>query len=85
MNQPDCKRKGRSAPLHSQQRLQGHLLAVVECEGIDRLGFPERILVLEAGACLYPTHAFNICRFHNAAVAGHFACQTFWQNGDAGW
>ena len=43
----------------------------------DGLGSQNRILVLEAGACLYPTHVFNICRFPNAAVAGHFACQTF--------
>lgn len=50
----------------------------------DRLGTQKRILVLEAGSCLYPTHVFNLCRFPNAAVAGHFACQTFWQSGDGG-
>lgn len=49
----------------------------------DRLGTQKRILVLEAGSCLYPTHVFNLCRFPNAAVASHFACHTFWQNGDS--
>lgn len=49
----------------------------------DRLGTQKRILVLEAGSCLYPTHVFNLCRFPNAAVASHFGCQTFWQNGDS--
>ena len=50
----------------------------------DRLGSQKRILVLEAGSCLFPTHVFNICRFPNAQVAGHFACKTFWQWGDGG-
>lgn len=49
----------------------------------DRLGAQKRILVLEAGSCLYPTHVFNVCRFPNAAVASHFACATFWQSGDS--
>ncbi len=48
----------------------------------DRLGAQKRILVLEAGSYLFPTHVFNICRFPNADVARKFACKTFWQSGD---
>ena len=48
----------------------------------DRLGDRKRILVLEAGSYLYPTHVYNVCRFPNASVAQHFACKTFWQSGD---
>jgi GMC oxidoreductase len=48
----------------------------------DRLGTQKRILVLEAGSYLFPTHVFNICRFPNAGVAAKFACKTFWQWGD---
>jgi hypothetical protein len=48
----------------------------------DRLGKQKRILVLEAGSYLYPTHVYNICRFPNADVASHFGCKTFWQAGD---
>ena len=29
----------------------------------DRLGTQKRILVLEAGSFIYPTHVYNICRF----------------------
>ena len=50
----------------------------------DRLGTQRRILVLEAGSYLFPTHVFNICRFPNAAVASRFAAGTFWQPGDGG-
>lgn len=45
----------------------------------DRLGTSRRILVLEAGSFLYPTHVYNICRFPNSRLAKHFACDTFWQ------
>ena len=48
----------------------------------DRLGDQRRILVLEAGSYLYPTHVYNICRFPNADVASHFGCRTFSQAGD---
>lgn len=48
----------------------------------DRLGGQRRILVLEAGSFLYPTHVYNVCRFPNSSVAKHFACKTFSQNGD---
>jgi choline dehydrogenase-like flavoprotein len=50
----------------------------------DRLGTQKRILVLEAGSYLFPTHVFNICRFPNADVADKFECNTFWQWGDSG-
>lgn len=50
----------------------------------DRLGSQKRILVLEAGSFLYPTHVYNICRFPNSSLAKHFGCDTFWQAGDSG-
>lgn len=48
----------------------------------DRLGTNKRILVLEVGSYLYPTHVYNICRFPNSQVAKHFGCDTFWQSGN---
>lgn len=50
----------------------------------DRLGNHKRILVLEAGSFLFPTHVYNFCRFSNAAVARHFASDVFWQAGNSG-
>lgn len=50
----------------------------------DRRGDQRRILVLEAGSYLFPTHVFNVCRFPNAAVAGKFASRTFFQKGHGG-
>jgi GMC oxidoreductase len=49
----------------------------------DQLRDRLRILVLEAGSFLYPTHVYNVCRFPNAAVAEKFGCGTFWQQGDS--
>lgn len=49
----------------------------------DRLGDTKRILLLEAGSFLYPTHIYNVCRFPNDQVARHFGCATFWQSGDS--
>jgi choline dehydrogenase-like flavoprotein len=49
----------------------------------DRAGKRLRILVLEAGSFLYPTHVYNCCRFPNADVARHFGCDTFTQPGDS--
>ena len=49
----------------------------------DRLGSHKRIMVLEAGSFIYPTHVYNICRFPNASLAKHFGCDTFWQFGDS--
>lgn len=48
----------------------------------DRLGKKQRILVLEAGSFLYPTHVYNFGRFSNSAVARHFACDVFHQSGN---
>jgi choline dehydrogenase-like flavoprotein len=50
----------------------------------DRLGDRKRILVLEAGSYIYPTHVYNLCRFPNASLAKHFACDNFWQQGRDG-
>lgn len=50
----------------------------------DRLGRRKRILVLEAGTYLFPTHVYNLCRFSNSDVAGRFGCKTFWQRGHGG-
>jgi choline dehydrogenase-like flavoprotein len=50
----------------------------------DRAGGHKRILVLEAGSFIYPTHVYNICRFPNANLARHFGCDTFWQAGNSG-
>lgn len=49
----------------------------------ERLGANKRILVLEAGSYLYPTHVYNICRFPNSSIANHFGCDTFWQTGNS--
>jgi hypothetical protein len=47
----------------------------------ERAGSHKRILMLEAGSFLYPTHVYNVCRFPNSKVAQHFACDTFVQSG----
>lgn len=47
----------------------------------DRAGNVRRILVLEAGSYLFPTHVYNTSRFDNGAIARSFACRTFWQEG----
>jgi choline dehydrogenase-like flavoprotein len=48
----------------------------------ERVGMNKRILVLEAGSYIYPTHVYNFCRFPNSSLAKHFACDTFWQAGN---
>lgn len=50
----------------------------------ERIGQQKRILVLEAGSYLYPTHIYNVCRFPNSSVAKNFACKTFTQDGNEG-
>src|SRR5918911_776973 len=50
----------------------------------DRFGQAKRILVLEAGSFIYPTHVYNLCRFPNTSLAQHFGCDTFWQAGNSG-
>src|SRR4249919_1139511 len=48
----------------------------------DRLGTSRRILVLEAGSYLYPTHVYNICRFPNSTIAQQFGCRNFRQQSE---
>ena len=48
----------------------------------DRVGDRKRILILEAGSYLFPTHVYNTCRFGNADVASSFACKSFWQQSE---
>jgi hypothetical protein len=48
----------------------------------DRFGQSKRILVVEAGSFIYPTHVYNLCRFPNFRLAKHYACDTFWQAGN---
>jgi len=45
----------------------------------DRLGKSHRILVLDAGSFVYPTHVYNISRIPNFAVARHFGVDNFKQ------
>lgn len=47
----------------------------------DRVGDGKRILVLEAGSYVFPTHVYNISRFDNGDVARSFACENFYQDG----
>ncbi|MDJ0649286.1 MAG: GMC family oxidoreductase [Xenococcaceae cyanobacterium MO_188.B19] len=42
----------------------------------DRLK-AQRILVLDAGSFIYPTHVYNICRIPNFEVARHFGVDNF--------
>ena len=44
----------------------------------------KRILVLEAGSFLYPTHVYNCSRLPNGQVAQRFGCGTFRQTGNSG-
>lgn len=48
----------------------------------DRLGQSHRILVLDAGSFIYPTHVYNISRIPNYAVARHFGVDNFKQSPD---
>lgn len=45
----------------------------------DGFGDRKRILILEAGSYLFPTHVYNVCHFSNGTVARNFACGTFSQ------
>ena len=47
----------------------------------DRVGHQQRILILEAGSYLFPTHVYNVSHFGNAEVARSFGCRNFWQSG----
>lgn len=46
----------------------------------DRLGKSHRILVLDAGSFIYPTHVYNISRIPNNSVAQHFGVDNFKQS-----
>lgn len=46
----------------------------------DRLGKSHRILVLDAGSFIYPTHVYNISRIPNGSVAPHFEVDNFKQS-----
>jgi hypothetical protein len=48
----------------------------------ERVGQSRRILLLEAGSFVYPTHVYNLGRFSNSSLAKHYGCTTFWQSGD---
>lgn len=43
----------------------------------DRLGHDKRILVLDAGSFIFPTHVYNISRIPNGSVANHFGVDNF--------
>ncbi|HEY0893470.1 MAG TPA: hypothetical protein VGE32_10485, partial [Cellvibrio sp.] len=45
----------------------------------DRLGHNHRILLLDAGSFVYPTHVYNFSRIPNFAVAEHFGVDNFTQ------
>lgn len=55
----------------------GGILADALADRAARSG--KRILVLEAGSYLLPTHVFNIGKVENANLARGFECRTFWQ------
>lgn len=44
----------------------------------------KRVLLLEAGSFLYPTHVYNCSRLDNGEVARRFGCSTFVQPGTDG-
>lgn len=46
----------------------------------DRHGQSRRILLLDAGSFIYPTHVYNISRIPNFAVANHFGVDNFLQS-----
>ena len=45
----------------------------------DRLGHDRRILLLDVGSFIYPTHVYNLSRIPNFSVADHFGVDTFTQ------
>lgn len=47
----------------------------------DRFGASKRILVLDAGSFIYPTHTYNLSRIPNSSVARHFGVDNFQQSG----
>jgi choline dehydrogenase-like flavoprotein len=57
----------------------GGILADDLIDGIKSSGKNARILVLEAGSYVHPTHVYNICRFPNADLARNYAVTTYRQ------
>ncbi len=47
----------------------------------DRFGDAKRILLLEAGSYVFPTHVYNISNFDNAAISRKFSSSNFYQLG----
>lgn len=43
----------------------------------DRLGNNRRILVLDAGSFIYPTHVYNFSKIPNSSIAQHFGVDNF--------
>ncbi|MDR6861155.1 hypothetical protein [Variovorax guangxiensis] len=41
----------------------------------DRLGRQKRILLLEAGSFIYPTHVYNVCRFWPSTSPATHSCR----------
>ena len=46
----------------------------------DRLGQNHRMLLLDAGSFIYPTHVYNVSRVPNSSIAAHFDVDNFTQN-----
>ncbi len=50
---------------------------IVADEIANRLGRSHRILLLEAGSFIYPTHVYNFSKIPNSATAQHFGADNF--------
>lgn len=50
---------------------------IVADELANRLGRSHRILLLEAGSFIYPTHVYNFSKIPNSATAQHFGADNF--------
>ncbi|MGH3937007.1 MAG: hypothetical protein ACRDS1_18825, partial [Pseudonocardiaceae bacterium] len=61
----------------------GGILADDLADRFSSSGSGKRLLVLEAGSYLFPTHVFNVCRFPNADIARAYAVHTFMQQSGA--
>lgn len=62
----------------------GGILADDLADYFKSINANKRILLLEAGSYLFPTHVYNVCRFPNADVARKYAVETFTQDGGEG-
>jgi choline dehydrogenase-like flavoprotein len=59
----------------------GGLLADLLSDAFRSTGPQKRVLVLEAGSYLFPSHVYNLCRFDNSTVAGRYGVSTVRQDG----